>query len=177
MRKGQIDQPVVLFAIIVLGLLIFAPISLKVFNSIKNPVSASLGNITGGGATAQANFDKVMNTLTTFWDKVIMFAFITSLIILFISAFLIDAHPIFIIIYILINFMLVLFAPNMIEAVDHIYTDANFNAEVQQLTFMNELRTHYAEFLVGIMIITGIIIYGKIYFINKTGGANGGSYR
>ena len=167
-KKAQFDIPIVTFALVVIGLLIMAPIMLKIFNEINTNVGDALGNVTGAGGTiAKANFNKVMDTAVSFWDKVILVAFIISILLLFVSAFMIDAHPLFIILYIFVGFMLILFAPNIIEAVDVIYTSSTFGAEVSQLQFLDTIRTHYAEFLIGIMVITGIIIYGKLSFFGR----------
>jgi len=163
-KKGQFEYPLLTFAIIIIGLLIFAPIMLKVFTSFSTPFSNSLGNITGGGEVAQEGFEKVTTTLITFWDKVIIAVFVLSVLTLFVSAFFIDAHPFFIIIYIFLNFMLILFAPNIITAVDHIYESSAYATEVGMLTFMDSLRSNFTLYLIGIMIITGIIIYGKLAF-------------
>lgn len=169
-KKAQLDNPMIAFAILIIALLIFAPISLKILRSIQEPVSSSLGNLTGkGGEIAQTNFNAVMVTTINFWDKVLIASFIFAVLLLLVSAFLVDAHPFFIVLYIFLNFMLILFAPNIIQAVDNIYDSANFAQETAILSFMDTLRTHYAEFLVGMMVLTGIIIYGKIALMSPGG--------
>lgn len=169
-KKAQVDNPLVLFAVILIGLLIVAPVGLKILRSVQSPVSASLGNLTGrGGEIAQTNYNHVMNTGINFWDKVIVAFFAFSILLLFVSAFLVDANPFFVVLYILLNMFLILFAPNFITAVDNIYDSASFAEETAMLSFMDTIRTYYAEFLVGLMILTGIIIYGKISFF---GGGN-----
>ena len=167
-KKAQLDYPIITFAIIIVGLMILAPIILKIFMTTQSSFSAAIGNVSSGGDIAQTNFNAVMTPAINFWDKVIIAAFALVVILLFVSAFFIDASPFFIILYVFASFMLILFAPNIIAAVDHIYESANFAAEVSKLTFMDTLRSHYAEFLVGIMVITGIIIYGKIALFGKS---------
>lgn len=165
--RGQIDNPMILFAVLVIGLLLFAPIGLKIMKEVQEPLSSSLGNVSNGGEVAQANFDRVLLTGgINLWDKVMIAAFGFTVIMLLVSAFMVDAHPFFLIIYIALNLMLVLFAPNIIEAVDNIYDSPQFAEEAALLTFMDTLRVYYAEFLVGMMILTGIIIYGKISLTN-----------
>ena len=168
-KKGQLENPIIAFAILVIGLIMFAPIALKVFSSINTNVGNSLGNVSSGGVTAKANFQEVTGTLVTFWDKIIVAAFFLSIIILFVSAFLIDAHPFFVVVYVLLNLMLVLFTPNILQSVNAIYDSANFATEVAQLTFLDSLRNNFMTFLVGIMVITGIIIYGKLAFFSNGG--------
>ena len=167
-KKAQIDNPLIYFAVLIIGLLIIAPVVLKVMRSIQEPVSASLGNLTGkGGEVAQANFNQVMVTGINLWDRVVVAAFIFAIMLLLISAFLVDAHPFFIVFYILLNFGLILFAPQIIQAVDNIYDNANFAEETALLSFMDTIRSNYAQFLVGMMVLTGIIIYGKITLLPK----------
>lgn len=171
-RKAQLDHPVILFVIIGFGLLLFAPIIMKVFLTTSSSVGSALGNVTGSGTLAKGNFDKVINTAVSFWDKVIVFSFIIAIILMFVSAFLIDVHPFWIFLYIFISFMLVLFTPNIISALDGIYGSSQFTSEVAQLPFTDSIRNNFMVFLVGIIVITGIIIYGKISF-----GAGGASRR
>jgi len=165
-NKGQLDFPIITWIIIVFGLLLVAPIMLKIFNNVKAPVSAALGNVTPVAAT---NFNAVMNTAINFWDKVIIAAFIFATLLLFISAFLIDSHPFWIVLYILIGFFTVLFVPNIIGALNHIYGSATFATESAALPFMNSLINNFALYLIGVFIMTGIIIYGKIAFFGSGG--------
>ena len=161
-NKGQLDYPIITFFVIVFGLLLLAPFMLKIFISIQVPVSAQLGNLTGqGGQIAQTNFNTVMNTTINFWDKVIIFALILSVILLIVSSIFIDSSPFFIILYIFISFMLVLFAPNIIDSLDSIYDSPNFATESAKLSFMVTLKDNFGIFLVGLIVLTGIIIYGK----------------
>ena len=166
-KKAQIDYPIITWVILVFGLMLLAPVFLKIFTSIQTPLSTQLGNITNGGAVAQANFNSVMNTTVNFWDKVILFAFILATLLLLISAFFIDTSPFWIILYLFISFMLVLFAPDIIGALDNIYNSAQFTTEVARLTFIDSLRTNFGAILVGVIVLSGIIIYGKLAF---TGG-------
>lgn len=169
-KRGQLDNPLIIFAVVVIGLLLVAPIGLKIMRSIQEPVSNSLGNLTGkGGEIAQTNFNAVIVTGINFWDKVVVSFFVFAVLMLLVSAFLVDAHPFWIVLYILMNFFLILFAPNIIGAVDHIYDSATFVEETAMLSFMDTIRTHYAEFLVGMIVLTGIIIYGKLALFNKPG--------
>jgi hypothetical protein len=170
MKKAQLDYPIITFFIVIFGLLLLAPIILKVFYSIKTPISSQLGNISNGGQIAQANFNTVINTAINFWDKVIIAAFFLALILLVISAIFIDTSPFFVIIYIFLSFMLILFAPNIVGSLDAIYGSQTFAQEVSNLSFMDALRNHFAVFLVGIIVFTGIIIYGKIALFGNQGG-------
>lgn len=160
--KGQIDVPFISFFVVIIGLLILAPVILKIFNTTQDTFGAQLGNVSGGGVQARANFDKVMDTAINFWDKVIIAAFFLALILLFISSFLIDTHPFWIFLYIFIAFMFVLFAPTIIDSLGGLWGSSEFVEETAQLTMLDAIRTNFGVFIVGIIVVTGIIIYAKV---------------
>jgi hypothetical protein len=171
-KKAQLDYPIIGLFIFMVALLIFAPIMLKIFRSVQEPISANLGNLSDqGGGQAQANFNGVMNTAVNFWDKVIVFAFFIAVVLMFISAIFIDTNPFFVVLYIFISMILVIFAPDIIGALDPIYNSSGFIVEVGLLPFTNFLRVHYAEVLIGLIVITGIIIYGKTALFASQGGS------
>lgn len=162
-KRGQLDHPVITFVIIIFALMILAPVVLKIFYSVKTPISDAFGNMSDkGGAVAQTNFNAVMNTGITFWDKVVISAVILATLLMFISAFLVDTNPLWLILYIIISFLLVLFAPDIIGSLDNIYNSPTFAVESANLTFIGSLRDHFGTILVGVIVITGIIMYGKV---------------
>ena len=171
MKKGELDFPIITLIGLIVMLLLIAPVFLKIFSTTQTEFSDALGKVGEGNVTAQANFNSVMNTASGFWDKVIIAAFILSVLTMLLASFFIDTHPVWIILYIFLMFMLILFTPNMIQALDGIYESTTFATETAQLPFMDFVRTHFGEMLVGFFVITGVIIYGKIrLFSNSIGG-------
>jgi len=168
-KKAQLDIPIIAFFVVIVGLIILAPVMLRIFHSIQTPLSNQFGNLTGlGGEVAQTNFNKVMDTGAGFWDEVIVFAFFFGILALVISSVMIDTHPLFIFSYIFIAFMLILFSGNIINSLSVLYgTDMLTAAESNQLSIMSSLIDNYGIFMVGIIIFTGIIMYGKVAFFNK----------
>jgi len=167
-KKGQIDFPVIMFAIILIGLIIIAPVVLKVVRSTITPFSASLGNMSGlGGEMAETNVNYVLGVFVNFWDGVLMFGFLIAVILLFISAFLIDANPFFMVLYIFLLFLTILFAPDILGAVDRIYDANAYAEEVALVPFMDFLRLNFGLVITGIGILTMIIIYAKIRYFPK----------
>ena len=163
-NNAQIEYPVITLIVVIIFLLIVAPVMLKIFNSFQTPFSANLGNITKSGAVAQENFNYAMNTGRNFWDGFLIFVFFLSVIIMFISSFLIDVHPAFIILYIIISFVTILIAPDAIAGIGTIYSMSAFTTEASQLTFMSALLDNIPIILVGLMFLSGLVIFGKVAF-------------
>jgi len=66
--------------------------------------------------------------------------------------------------------MLVMFAPDIVGTLSNIYESPLFVDEVNNLTFFSTILSHFGEFLVGIIVVTGIIIYGKVKYFGSGGG-------
>lgn len=169
--KGQVfENPIFSYVMIVAGLIFFGIVFLKIFTSIQGPVSEQLGNLNVLGADeAQTNWNAVMTPMVTMWDKFMIGTFIATTIILLVSSFMIDTHPFWIFLYILSNMILVLFMPGFIAAADTVYESSLFVNEVAYLPFMDSLRTHYMQWMLGIMFLSGVIIYGKVSLFGNTG--------
>jgi hypothetical protein len=167
-NKAQFNNPIVMFALIIIGLIIVVPLTLKIINSVKTPMHEVYGNMSSeAGNIAQKNTDYVFGVASGVWDKVSIFFFIFALLVLIISAFLIDTSVFWVIVYILVSFFVILFTPNIVASLDVLYTGTTFGIEGGQLTFMSWLRDHYGEVLVGVMVLTGIIIYGKVFLFGR----------
>lgn len=172
-NRGQIDFPLISFIVIIVTLLVLGPILLKIMNSILTPVQANFGNMTVGGAKeAAAAVTYIHNTTISFWDWVLLMLFIVQVLLLFISAFMIDVHPVWIVIYIFIAFFTFMMAPGILQTLNVIWTPlgagGQFGTEAGQMPIMNFIETYFGVILVGLYMLTGIIMYGKF----KLGGSN-----
>lgn len=164
-KRGQEFSPAILVAIFV-GLLIFAPIMMRVIG-ISTGTFFDKMNTTAPGAVSEASsaVDKVYN----FFDYLIVIAMLINIILLFISSWFIDTNPAFIILYIMFAFIMVLFLPNVLTSVDKVWSnyDAIGSADPWRedtslnLPFTEWIKNNFVMFIVVIIALTGIIIYGK----------------
>ena len=162
-KKAQIDYPIITFIVIVIMLVVFAPIMLKIFNDVVNPFGAKVGNIS---AVAGVNVAVVQTSFIAFWDWIIIIAFLIQVILLFVSAFFIDTSPVFVPLYILVCILMMIFAPDMIQILDNIYDSPQFLLETTQLPFTDFIRTNFATIILGLMVLSGVVIYGKIKYFS-----------
>jgi len=158
-KKGQMELSLVIFIVIVVGLIIIAPFVLKAVNSFTTPFSSAIGNMS---EEAGQSVTHVTDTFINFWDFVIMFAFLINLILLILSAFLIDTHPAWVIAYIIFAVFLLIFAPQISELLEKIYDNSELALETSQLAMVDFLREYLWVIMLGVYIISGVIIYGRI---------------
>ncbi len=165
MKKGQLDYPIITFAIVVIALLFLGPILLKIGNEILNPFQNTLGNMSDDAGTSIA---KVHGGMTNFWDWIFLSAFVVVMVLMFLSSFLIDVHPVFIIIFILAGLMTFIFMPEVMKTVDKLWESPQFAVEQSQMSLTNFLREYFSVVLLGAYLLCGVIIYAKIKYLHVT---------
>jgi len=163
-KKAQIYYPIITFIVIVIILILLGPIMLKIFNEVTDPFSAKVGNMS---AVAGRNVDTVRTSFIAFWDWIIIIAFLIQVILLFISAFFIDTSPVFVALYILVCVLMMIFAPDLIQVVDRIYDSPQFLVETTQLPFTDFIRSNFSTIILGIMVLSGVVIYGKLKYFRS----------
>ena len=167
-KKAQLDVPVVSFFVAFSILIIIGIVVLKVLNSVQTPLSDNLGNLSesGSGLTgiteAKNSWNFILGTGSSMWAQGMVLLFFILILIMLVSSFLINTNPFWIFLYIFATFFLVIVSPSIIEGLQTVYDNAQFTTEKGQLGVVYFIIQHYAEFLVGLIVISGIIIYGKI---------------
>jgi len=164
-KRGQVDfGPAVLIAIII-ALIIMAPVMIRIIGTVTGTFFSNM-NETAPNAVAPASdaVDKVYN----FFDYLIVIGMFVNIIMLFISAWFIDTNPVFIMLYIVFAFILFLFLPNLLDAVDTVWNkmeDAsvhdNWEDDSLNLTFTDFIRRNLTMFSLIIIVLTGILMYAK----------------
>jgi len=173
-KKAQI-QSIFLFAGLILMLLIAAPILMKMTTSILGKFGTALASSPTTNLTAATSaVSKASNVFTSTFDWVLMFLFIFNVVLLLITAFLVDVHPAFLIIYVMALFFLFIFAPNIMTAVQNIWDYMDAVAPVSPslnnyMPMMGWVKDNFTLVLFGVAILSGIIMYGKM----RLGGSGG----
>ncbi len=134
-------------------------------------------------ATAIAPLDNVssqaltwgVTTFDRFWDYVLLAALFFNILILFISAFLIDLHPAFLILYIVGAFVLMLMVPSFTQMLDSFMNPSGaFSSAVVHLQGSSWFYNNFSFLILGIIFITGVILFAKY---KLSGGQGGNPYR
>jgi len=165
-NKGQIG--IVSFVGVVIALLFLAPIFLNVVTTTTGEFADAINST---NSDAAETVDGVTDTFTNLWDWVLILVFTLNIILLLVSAFFIDTHPAFLLVFIIIAFFTMAFAPNILDATDKIYNSAHYAGDVAAyLPFMDFLRSNFGAIILGLFVLTGIIMYAKFkYFGDGTG--------
>jgi len=167
-QRGQFAIVSILAVMVVL--LVLAPIVLQI---VKTSVGGVADNLQSVSPLASAQVSAVENKFVGMWDYIIMFMFLFNVVLLLISSFFIDTHPIFLIVYIFVSFLMFLFAPYLIDTAERVWESPYFVAEntAGHLTMTSFLLDNFSMVLLMIYVISGIIIYGKIKLFGNNYGS------
>lgn len=156
LKKAQYD--IIAWIGIVVGLLIVAPI---LFMAVSKILTGFSEGINQTSTTAAENVDVIKETFLTWLDYLVIIAILVSIILLFIFAFTVDTHPLFVVFWILSAIFIMMFAPYILEPVKQIFGMGWFSDAVLALPLTEFVVTKFSLILFGIIIVSGIIMYGK----------------
>jgi flagellar biosynthesis protein FlhB len=164
-KKGNVDfGPAVLIAIII-TLILVAPIMLRIIGTVTGTFFTQMNESNPDAVTPAS---EAVNKVYNFFDYLIVIGMFLNIILLFISSWFIDTNPIFILLYIIFAFILFLFLPNLVDAVDQVWLkmeDASAHDTWEDnslnLTFTDFIRRNMIMFSLIIIGLTGVIIYAK----------------
>lgn len=171
-KRGQITS-VYVFVAVTIGIILLGPFILKMVVTPLNAFSSAVRPISSDSADA---VDYGVTKFTTFWDMILVLAFFFNIILLFVTSFLVDIHPALVFVYIIGVVLLFFFAPNYLQAVNEIYTSPAFATEVTYLPQMTWIYGNYGFILLGVVAVTGIIMFGKFAFGGGQTGRGVGAY-
>lgn len=157
-KKGQIEFGIAVLIAVVVGLLIISPFILKMFNSVLDPFSEAVNQTS---EVAYDNVQSIKGDAVNFWDFIVLIMFSINILLLFLSAFLIDTHPFFVILFIIFGMFTFILFPAIQEILTQIYNDPTFALEVSQSPLVDWLQQNLGLVMVIVWLIVGVILYGK----------------
>ena len=98
-----------------------------------------------------------------------------NMILLFISAFLIDIHPAFVVVYIITVILMFVFGNYALYMLDNIWNAIGTSVETAQTPIEQFLINNFTIIMLGVVILSGIIMYAKFKLFPRLG-AGGGYY-
>jgi len=155
-KKGSIED-IFFFVIMMLGLALFIMILAYVIPKVTEEMAKTDINNSAAARTMFGESDKIIDRL----DPVYLIIFAGLIIAIFIVSFMIDSHPVFIPIYILLLGFAVVFGVIANHVYDEFAANADLSAVAADQTFMIAIMDHFILILVGVGIISMIIIFAK----------------
>lgn len=161
-KKAQGGDGIVLFFVVVVGIILLAPIVLKITGAVITPFGDSVAAVS---PTANQTGVYIRDKFTNMWDYVIVFAFAANVLILLVTSFMVDIHPAFLVIYIIAAVFTLLFAPTVYSTLDAIYSPTGqFATEAGQLPITSFIYDYFGVVLLAVIALSAIILYAKFKY-------------
>lgn len=171
-NKGQV-QSIIVFFVLIVAILITSIIVLRIVNEVVTPLKVIINN-TNEQAGSSINY--AQERFTTFWDYAIILLICVNVVILLISSFMVDVHPIFLILYIIAVICLFTFGNLALTSLDNIWGLMGTSTETAQTPLQQFLINNFNIIMLSIIVLSGIIMYGKFRLGSQTGAGAGGNY-
>lgn len=157
MKKGQTDIVYIVASII--AIIFVTLILVKITGTLNERLVPAFKNVSveAGNATSA-----VLTTYINWADTVAIIAIVFSIMLLFIFSFMVDIHPIFLILYVVLVMFLAIFSPYIIGAVEDIYLSAEMASATAELPATFWFIEHFGIILLAIIIVSGIILFAKL---------------
>lgn len=156
-KRGQALSIIAFFAVIV-AIFIVSIVIITMTNKVISPFQDTISNIS---TTAANNVGYIKDSVNTWWDYAVVLIFFLNTIMLFYSAFMVDVHPAFLVLYILALAFLFIFGTTALGTVQQIW---GTDAMAEGLGYMDItywLLNNFTIVLLGIAILSGIVMYAK----------------
>lgn len=168
-KKSQAESIIIFFATIV-AIFIVSIILLRFTNEVLTPFTNALAPVNNQSAQAVI---AVHNSFTSVWDWVMVLVFLFNIILLFISSFLVDVHPAFIVIYVIAVIFLFIFGNQFLYVLDSLWNNIATPTETSQTQIEQFIINNFQIIMLGIVILSGVLMYAKIkLFPNQMPGGN-----
>lgn len=144
--------------IVVLFVLAFASVyGLKLFDELNTDIQAD-DDI---GATAKNLSSETFTKYPTLMDSVFLFAFCLLVIVTLALVFMLDTHPIFFIISVLLLGSLFIVGMIVSNTYDDMMSDDELSSYANQFPYTNWIITHLVELLIGIGFMITVVLFIK----------------
>lgn len=174
-KKGQ-ALSIVAFFVIVLAVFILAVLLMSLVNTVLTPFRTNIALV---DERASDTVGYIQEKFTAVWDWSIALLFIFNLLLLFYSAFMVDVHPAFLVLYIIAVMFLIMFGGTIVGALDALYNPAgvfgtgNLTAggdAISEMPIVSWLLNNFTLVILAIIILSGVVMYAKFKFGSQSGG-------
>ena len=171
MKSKKAITDVFVFALILIIILFITPILLKVVHSVLTPFV----NSTAIPEAARNASSYAISTTDNFFDYAAVVLIFAMLIMLFVSSYFVDVYPFFFILYIIAAIILFIMIIPINAINDKIFNSVTFAEETSKLPLTSFIYSHYFYIVLIAVIISAIILFGKMQRPSQAGVMGGGA--
>jgi len=156
-KKGNVVVEGITIVILMFVLAVIGVFSFYTFDQLNTDLQADTSMATVSKETSQTLYDNHAPLM----DNLFMFAFVLFVLFVIVSAFVIDTHPIFFFISIILLMGVFVVAGIMGNTYDDIMSDSEISAYANEFTYASWVMTHILELMVTIVFLISVVLFIK----------------
>ena len=157
-KKGNAIIDGLTILVVLFAFALISVFGMKVFDDVNTDIQADTDmNLTEAKAVSQDLYDKYPALL----DNLLLFAFGLLVIFTLVSVFMLDTHPIFFIITIMLLVGVFIVAIIFANTYDDLMTDTEFSPYANQFPYTSWLMTHLVEVMIAVCFLLSIGLFVK----------------
>ena len=157
-KRANVILDTITILIVIFVFAIASIVGLRIFNELNADFQNDTDNQL---AEAKAISGDLHTKYPPLLDNLILFAFTLLVVFTLVSVFMLDTHPIFFIITVLLLVGVFVVAIILGNAYDDVMQDAEFSAAANQFTYTTWLMTHVLELFVAVAFILVVALFIK----------------
>jgi hypothetical protein len=156
-KKGNavIEGVTVIIVITVFSML--SIIGYTIFGEVNSDIVAD----TGMSTEAQDVSNNLYQNYDSLFDNLFMLMFVLFVVFTLVSAFVIDSHPIFFIVSLVLLMGVLLSAPLIANVYDDVMSDSTMVASANAFTYSGWVMSHLFEVILALVFMTMIVLFIK----------------
>ena len=156
-KRGNSPLELITIILIITALAIGSIFAMKVFDDVNTDIQADDSMGADAKAISSSLYLKYPSTL----DSAIMMAFVLFIIFVIISVFMLDTHPVFFVVSVIIIIAVFIVTMLIANVYDDVMLDEDFSPYASQFVYTGWIMSHILELSVAIGFIVLIVLFIK----------------
>ena len=156
-KKGNIILDTLTILVVILAFGIITVYSNQIFGDVNTDIQASDTMSNESKAQVQALYTRFPDVM----DGLFVFMFILLWAVALLMSYLIDSHPVFFILSIVLLVFVIFIGGILANTYEDVISEDSISAYAAEFPMMNYIITHIIEFTVAIAFSIGVVLYGK----------------
>ena len=166
-KKGIAD--IIIFMIILFTISISMLVMVLISNSLRSGMTPKLTALDNRSGAA---FDTTLKVIPDMADTIFMIVLVLFIIGLLITSFLFWSHPVFMVLWMILSLGALLVSVILGNVYETISTNPVFNQSIISVPITQTVMLHFPLFILGVIILSIIVIYGKSGQRSQSGRGN-----
>lgn len=156
-RKGN----AVLDGITIIVVVIVMAIALVFGNMVLDELNTDIQNSDDVGSDAKTVTGDLNSKYVSLFDNLFLFAFILFVVFVLVSVFLIDTHPVFFVVSVILLIFVFVIAGLLANTYNDIATDSAVSTYANNFTYISWVMSHLLEVIIGIGFLVSVVLFAK----------------